>query len=276
LTQNITSAAVPAATISAVTRAASALATPTLAADIVSTNVLALTQGAMKSMVLTNLPLRSLVLLAVAAFGIGVSATAYSALAVGPDQAPAARTADSHRLPDADTKFVAYVGTAEDTKNILQNGGMEEGDGSPAHWSQGAEIDGVEYIWDKETGYKSKASLCLHKTANRYFPIAQWYQVASRQGDSAAVRVTAQVKAEKVTKAILDVIFLDASDEPISHKWAAYIGAKQAADPPANHDWKKYSGRVAVPAAAKKIQVALQIYGPGKVWFDDVRAEYVK
>jgi hypothetical protein len=81
---------------------------------------------------------------------------------------------------------------------------------------------------------------------------------------------------EKVTKAILDVIFLDEKGDWISHKWAAYVGAQQPNDPPADHDWKEYSGQVKIPEGTKKIQVGLQIYGPGKVWFDDVRAEYVK
>jgi RNA polymerase sigma-70 factor (ECF subfamily) len=106
--------------------------------------------------------------------------------------------------------------------------------------------------------------------------VAQWYQVVDRKGNSPALRVAAQVKAETVTKAILDVIFLDEKDEWIKHEWAAYIGAKEANDPPVSHDWKEYAGKVMIPPGTKKIQVALQIYGPGKVWFDEVRAEYTE
>jgi RNA polymerase sigma-70 factor (ECF subfamily) len=159
--------------------------------------------------------------------------------------------------------------------NILLNPGFEGGGGTPAHWSQGRTVAGVRYIWDKENGHESDASLCLHKTAGRFFPIAQWYQIVEREGSSAALEVCAQVKAEQVTKAILDVGFLDGRDKPIGHKWASYIGRREAGDPPANHDWKAYSGRVDLPGGARKIRVGLQIYGPGKVWFDDVRATYV-
>ena len=70
------------------------------------------------------------------------------------------------------------------------------------------------------------------------------------------------------------MIFLDDKAKPISHKWAAYIGAQQASDRPTTHDWKEYSGRVAIPPGTDKIQIGLQIYGPGKVWFDEVRAAY--
>ena len=132
----------------------------------------------------------------------------------------------------------------------------------------------MRYLWDKEQAHKGKASVCLHKTAQRYFPIAQWQQVVDRKGDKATLRVAAQVKAEAVTKAIVDVIFLDEKDEWISHEWAAYVGSKQASDPAVSHDWKEYAGSVKIPKEAKKIQIGLQIYGPGKVWFDEVRAAY--
>ena len=72
------------------------------------------------------------------------------------------------------------------------------------------------------------------------------------------------------------MVFLDDDGEMIGHKWAAYIGAKEAGDPPVSHDWKEYAGQVEIPAKAKKLLVGLQIYGPGKVWFDEVRAEYAK
>ncbi len=183
-------------------------------------------------------------------------------------------------------KFVAYgliatwifaaAPVVRADENILQNGGAEEGDKSPKGWSQGAEISGVEYIWDKKAGHKGKASLCLAKTANRYFPIAQWYQVVDRTGDQSALQVSAQVKTEEVTKAIIDVGFLDDKGALVGHKWAAYIGAKEAGDAAVSHDWKEYAGRVELPPGTKKIQIGLQVYGPGKVWFDEVRAEYAK
>src|SRR5262249_20416842 len=77
---------------------------------------------------------------------------------------------------------------AAPTQNILLNSSFEDGDKTPAHWSEGAEIDGVEYIWDRKTGQKGTSSLCLRKTANRYFPIAQWYQVVDRTGNQSALK----------------------------------------------------------------------------------------
>ncbi|MCC7409116.1 MAG: SLBB domain-containing protein [Phycisphaeraceae bacterium] len=162
------------------------------------------------------------------------------------------------------------------SQNLLMNPGAELGSDAPAHWSQGAAVQGVQYLWDRHAGFSSNASLCLTKTANRYFPIAQWHQTVERTGAAPRLHVSAQVKAENVTKAILDVLFLDENDQWIRHQWVSYIGSQNDGDPPANHDWKPYAGQLDIPQNTKKIQIGLQIYGPGKVWFDDITATYVQ
>jgi RNA polymerase sigma-70 factor (ECF subfamily) len=259
LSKSAASAGVPASVVSSTIQAASLFAAGQAAATgAISVQVAALTEGVMKTMLLAKL--KGVGVLLMVAVLSGTAGLIYQTQAG--EQAPKAKAAAAKQ--------------AKSEENILQNAGFEEGDKAPAHWSQGAEIEGVQYIWDKQNGQKGKASLCLHKTAQRYFPIAQWYQVVDRKGDKAALRVAAQVKAEGVTKAIVDVIFLDDKGEWIEHHWASYIGAKEAEDPPVSHDWKEYTGRVEIPPTAKKIQIGLQIYGPGKVWFDEVRAAYTK
>ncbi len=161
-------------------------------------------------------------------------------------------------------------------ENILSNPGVEKGDEHPDDWEKGAQVEGVKYVWDKKVAFEGQASLCITKTANRYFPIAQWSQTVDRKGDLPGLEVSAQVKATKMFKAVLDVVFLDKDGQWISHHWAAYIGAKEAGDPPADHEWKKYSETVEIPQGTAKITVALQDYGPGKVWFDDIQARYVR
>ena len=159
-------------------------------------------------------------------------------------------------------------------KSLLANGGVEDAEGdSPKAWTEGAEIPGVEYVWSRDTGHAGKASLCLKKTAQRYFPIAQWSQTVDREGDSPRLKVSAWVKADRVTKAILDAQFLD-DKMSWSHAWVAYIGPKEPNKPPFTHDWKRYEGVVTIPPGTKQIIIAPQIYGPGTVWFDDLGAEY--
>jgi hypothetical protein len=166
---------------------------------------------------------------------------------------------------------------AADVPLVFRNPGMEEGSGSPAAWMQGPTVAGVQYLWDQRTGHGGKASLCLRKTAQRYFPIAQWSQSLEVETASTArkLRVQCWVKAEAVTKAIIDVSYEGGRQQP-GHSWAVFLGQKQASDPVVTHDWKLYEGVVEVPAKASNIGVAFQIYGPGSVWFDDLQIAWVR
>lgn len=171
--------------------------------------------------------------------------------------------------------LVSNVSDAQQAKPLLADS-FEEGTAAPKGWKKGAAIQGVKYHYDKRLAKTGKRSLSLQKTANRYFPIAQWSQTVPLKGGPQAIKVTSQVRARKASKAIVDVMFLDANGDVMSHKWASYIGSKEANDPPADHDWKEYTADVEIPEGTKKITLALQIYGPGKVWFDDVEVQAVE
>jgi len=181
-------------------------------------------------------------------------------------------------MPEAASKPATPPALLEPQKKaegraLLTNGSVEEGaDDTPRAWATGATIPGVEYIWSRE-GHSGKASLCLKKTAQRYFPIAQWSQKVDHHGEGPRLKASAWVKADQVTKAILDAQFLD-SKGTWTHAWVAYIGPKEPGKPPFTHAWKKYEGVVAIPPRTKQIIIAPQIYGPGRVWFDDLAAEY--
>lgn len=158
--------------------------------------------------------------------------------------------------------------------NVLLKDSFEKGKTTPDGWKSGANLPGVRYVYDKGRGKSGKRSLSLQKTARRYFPIAQWYRIVPYNGDSKTLQIKCQVRAERTTKAIIDVQFLDANRSSLGHEWASYIGVKQAGDAPANHNWKEYSGTVSIPEKTKQIAIALQIYGPGKVWFDDLEVSF--
>ena len=175
---------------------------------------------------------------------------------------------------DATTSADNSKNVEKDANNLLLNPSFEEGDKLPQSWLIGQKVDGVTFLWDRQKAKSGKASLCLKKTAKRYFPIADMHQIIDRKELSHSIKVSAQVKAEGVHKAVLDVLFLDKDAEWISHQWVSYIGAKEAGDEPVTHDWKEYAGEVEIPPTARKIQISVQIYGPGKVWFDDVSAAY--
>jgi len=163
------------------------------------------------------------------------------------------------------------------TVQVILKDSLENGTDVPTGWEKGKNVSGVEYIWDKNNGSDGRASLCLKKTANRYFPIAQWTRKIEHKSDASKLAVSAQVKAENATKAVLDALFLDESNKWIKHEWVFYIGRKKEENiPPANHDWKAYSGIVEIPEKTQTVVIGLQIYGPGTVWFDELEVAYVK
>ena len=164
---------------------------------------------------------------------------------------------------------------AADLKVPLKNADMEEGSSSPAAWEKGPPVAGVEQTWDRTTAHGGKASLCLKKTARRHFPFAQWSQrlPVEPAEKPRKLRVRCWVKAENVTKAIIDVPY---QTEQPGHVWAVYLGQKEQTDPVTTHDWKLCEGIAEVPAKASKVRIAFQIWGPGTVWFDDLEVAWVE
>ena len=179
------------------------------------------------------------------------------------------------RLLAAVIVLIAGTVSAEESSELLKES-FEKGDATPENWKIDAQQRGVRLFYDKRQGHSGKRSLSLKKTLNRYFPIAQWERTISNPGTGSHLKVACQVRAKKVTKSILDIQFLNAEGGFISHEWACYIGAKEAGDAPVSHDWKAYSGQVEIPKETEQIQVALQIYGPGQVWFDDLELSIVE
>lgn len=171
--------------------------------------------------------------------------------------------------------FPAFAQEAANTSNVVLEDSFEIGERLPKGWKSGARVPGVEYVYDKKSGSTGNRSLSLQKSVQRYFPIAQWFRTIPAP-DSPAVNLSVKVRAKAVTKAIIEVQFLDASGKFISKKWVSYIGAKQADDKPVSHDWKEYSGIAEIPAKTEQLLIGLQIYGPGQVWFDDVKVTTAK
>lgn len=182
------------------------------------------------------------------------------------------------KLPLAALFLAALVVPAhaqDPPENLLRDAGMEAGSRRPDEWARGNPVPGVEYVWDDTVAAEGRRSLGLHKSVARYFPIADWTQTVEHDGTPGKVHFGALVKAEAARKAILDVQFRDGAGE-WTHAWAAYVGARSRDADPADHDWRWTSGVVAVPEGTVELTFGLQIYGPGKVWFDRALATFVE
>ncbi len=236
-------------------------ASTTASNGAVSSTVTTLSTGVLRIMTLRTLLIRTAALLACGAIAAGSASLAFQDKTQPP---PAVKPAPSEKpKPNG-------------APSLLVNGGFEQGDPQSETlegWKEGAAVPGVATRWDRTVAHGGKGSLHFRKTVMRYFPIAQWTQEVKRTGTAPRLKVSAFIKTRKMTKAILDIQFLNKQGE-WTHAWAVYIGAKDAADPPATHDWKQYEGVVAIPEGTEKLLIAPQVYGPGDVWFDDITAEY--
>ena len=170
--------------------------------------------------------------------------------------------------------FVVPLTAEDSTPAIPFTDSFENGMDAPDGWKQGAPVRGVKYVYERNIASDGKRSLSLQKTENRFFPIAEWSRRLKHSGDNSSLQVSARIKVVKAAKAIIDVQFLDAKGEISKHEWAVYIGQKEDNDPVATHDWKAYEGTVEIPKGTAQIVIALQIYGPGKVWFDELDVRY--
>ena len=159
-------------------------------------------------------------------------------------------------------------------QSIIFADSFEKGEDFPLDWNQGQAVSGVTYHWDREVAYQGQSSLCLEKTAEKYFPVAQWTRHVEYSGQHTWLAIDVQVKTLKATKAIVDALFLDDQDNWIRHEWVSYIGIKNGSRS-LTHPWKLYSGQVNIPKNTHSIVIGLQIYGPGTVWFDDLQVSYV-
>lgn len=155
--------------------------------------------------------------------------------------------------------------------NLLRNGTFEEGKGrAPEAWTKGPRVNGIAQLWAKGVAAGGERSLRLRRSARRYWPKTGWSQTFAHDGSGGKLRIVASVKADRAYKGVVDVLYGN------QHTWAIYIGAHADGDPPADHDWARYESVVEIPRGHRSITVDLQMWGPGSLWFDDVRAEWAE
>lgn len=159
---------------------------------------------------------------------------------------------------------------------LLLEDGFEKGTSKPNGWRKGNSVPGVKYVYQKKSAKSGKRCLGFEKSADRYWPFAQWSRNIKKQKDmKPGLKVVAQVKAEEAMKAIIEIQFLDRNGDQFSKEWAVYIGSGGDGDPAADHDWKEYANEFEIPAGTDRMRVALQMWGPGKVWFDDLQISFI-
>jgi predicted esterase len=160
------------------------------------------------------------------------------------------------------------------SQNEIKNGGFES---ATQYWSKGSippnNFPPVTVSIDTQTAKNGKSSMKFEKSENRFFPVALMAQSIPYDGKKTRLKVGLWAKVSSVKKFTLAVIMNGANDGKI--EWGAYIGDKVNSTTTIDHDWKYYTSVVAIPSGTSQITLALEMYGPGTVWIDDVSASYV-
>lgn len=178
----------------------------------------------------------------------------------------------------------AFLPASEESSVVL-NGGFEEMTaGGPRGWTRGSlppdadvpvtiayntiKDDDPESV--RAMRHSGHGAVSFAKTEERFFPVALLTQAIPYKGQS-RIRVSMWAKAERVRKFALAVMMSGTGDGQV--EWGPYIGSADSSTP-ITHDWKQYSKVIDVPSGTTGITLALEMYGSGTVYVDDVSATY--
>ena len=237
---------------------------PAPSCGAIPSHITAIAVGVLKAMAIKKLTIGTITALACTLIAAGSLAFAFQA-----------RSKPSRAVQPASPSKKADAPEGS-SKSILTNGGFERrrsGKPRPRCLEEGGDDRGCPIPLGSNDRPSRPREHAFEEDRAKLFPGRAVVAGGQCQGTTPSLKVIAFVKAQKMTKAILDVQFLDRAGQ-WSHAWAVYIGAKKGGDPPVTHEWKKYEGIVAIPDGTAQVIIAAQIYGPGDVWFDDVAAEY--
>ncbi len=158
-----------------------------------------------------------------------------------------------------------------DDKNLLVNAGFEDG---TKEWEY-QEMFGTaptKIAADTSTFHSGKSSLRFERSSPGFSPIAMMAQGLPFDGRAKLVKVSMWAKCDNVAKFTLTTGFPNGNG--VAREFAIYIGDKDGRGTTVTHDWKQYTGAINIPASARNVVITLEMYGPGKIWVDDVTASF--
>jgi beta-lactamase regulating signal transducer with metallopeptidase domain/predicted esterase len=167
---------------------------------------------------------------------------------------------------------IAPSTTQKAKENLLTNPGFEDGIENLERSFLGNETNEVKFTLDDKVKHGGKFSLALEKSVNRFWPVQMMGETGiSAKSATKRLKVSAWVKAENAKKATI-AVYMNSKSSDGKIEFGTYVGSERGA---VSHDWKKYEKVFECPQGTDSIDVYYQMYGPGKVWFDDVSVEFV-
>jgi RNA polymerase sigma-70 factor (ECF subfamily) len=169
----------------------------------------------------------------------------------------------------------AALFSAAGAQNLIKNAGFEDKEAF-REWSVVPhQSDMVSILLDRSSVKTGESSLHFAKEEQRFYPLAMLKQDLGDPGTHQKIKLEMWVKAEAARKLTMAVTFLGSDGKPVGREWGAYVGEAKPGDKPADHNWTAYGSVLAIPPGTSSIRISLEMYGPGKVWIDDVSAQFV-
>ena len=162
--------------------------------------------------------------------------------------------------PAAEAKEVA----AQDD-NVLLFEDFETGARMPQGWSMGGTFPGTRHFWDPGGAHSGRLSVGIARTDTRMRAASTWSRVVPRRRGPIWLHVTVWLKAHKVASGAVEVSFLDEKGNTTFRGNVCHLQG-------ATHGWQEYSQSLRIPARTEEVRFALQLWKPGTIWMDDLKA----
>jgi hypothetical protein len=78
------------------------------------------------------------------------------------------------------------------------------------------------------------------------------------------------IRANRVMHARIIMEFYGEGHQPIEAVGVVGVGNPGGGSGRTTHGWRQYEGKVEVPEGAESMVLALELQGPGQVWFDEL------
>jgi hypothetical protein len=151
--------------------------------------------------------------------------------------------------------------------NLVENGGFEEGDLSPAYWNRHPpkDADGNRLARDASVARSGRASGSISGAPlepGQTTPNLQWNKYGIPVEGGSALILSCYVKTEGTSPFRVGCHFYD------EHR--RHLGFTGVPFPKSQAEWVYLREQVVVPRQARQMGFVLYAHAPGKTWYDDV------
>ncbi len=148
--------------------------------------------------------------------------------------------------------------------NLVRNGGFEEGDREPAHWTAQSLSGEADFLLESDAAPEGRRFGRIRKSGERVLPIDSWIQDVGPVPPSRFIAVSLWARASRAQMAGVALAF-DGGPSGPQHRVVAELQGTSG--------WRRIDRELRAPDGAASMLLAIQMHGSGEVDVDGVRIE---